>query len=95
MRERKEFERGPNEDYLPSLFHIIQETGNEHLASLIREQMAREAHVDNPGLVEKYVGDLEQGRVIEGRLSTTHYGIPYANFTKGEIERALAVHAGG
>src|SRR5207244_11470202 len=39
IRERKEFERGPNADYLPSLFQVIQETGNEHLTPLLKAQL--------------------------------------------------------
>src|SRR3989442_1169534 len=39
MKERREFDLGPNSDYLYSLFHIIQQTGNVGLASLIRSQL--------------------------------------------------------
>lgn len=91
MRDRREFERGPNEDYLPSLFHVIQQTGNEHLALCIRQKLQSGERIANAALVEKYVGDLERGQPIDGRLSPMHYGIPYANFTKTDIENALAV----
>ena len=93
IRERTEFERGPNEDYLQSLFHVIQATGNERLASVAEERLASGEEVENPELVRRLVADLRAGRGIEGRLSPTHYGVPRANFTREETERALAAQA--
>ena len=46
--------------------------------------------MDNPSLVRRLAEDLRAGRRIEGRLSPTHYGVPRANFTREETERALA-----
>lgn len=88
IRERTEFERGPNEDYLYSLFHVVQATGNERLAPVIEEQSAG---AQNRELVERLLGDLRRGTPIEGRLSPTHYGIDRANFPLCEVESALAV----
>ena len=90
IKEREEFERGPNADYLPSLFHVIQETGNEHVVSTLRKQLNAAAPLQNPELVSELINRLERGETIEGRLSSTHYGIDRANFTKREIEAALA-----
>jgi hypothetical protein len=90
IRERTEFERGPNEDYLYSLFHVLQATGNDRLATIIEERLASGDPLDNPRLVRRLVEDLRRGRFIEGRLSQTHYGVPRANFTREETERALA-----
>lgn len=91
IREREEFERGPNSDYLPSLFHVIQQTGNEHFAGLLREQGQK--GVENPALLNQLVDKLERGEEIEGKLSSTHYGIDRANFRKQDLQAALAAQA--
>lgn len=93
IRERKEFERGPNSDYLSSLFQVIQETGNEQLAPLITQRLASGEPLTNPDLVTDLLRRLKQGENIEGRLSPSHYGIEGANFTKQDIERALTAQA--
>lgn len=89
IRERREFERGPNEDYLHSLFHVIQATGNDSLAPVISEILESSEPIENRALVSELLEDLRHGRRIEGRLSTTHYGIECANFTLQDAERAL------
>jgi hypothetical protein len=93
IRERTEFERGPNEDYLYSLFHVLQATGNDALASVVEERLSTDERIENPQLVRRLVEDLRHGRKIEGRLSSTHYGVPRANFTREETERALAAQS--
>jgi hypothetical protein len=93
IRERTEFERGPNEDYLYSLFHVVQATGNDALAAVAEERLASGEEWENPRLVKRLCEDLRAGRAIEGRLSPTHYGVPRANFTRDETERALAAQA--
>ena len=90
MKDRQEFGLGPNADHLKSLFHVIQTTGNQALAPLIRERLAAETKLQNRVLIEQLVDDLERGRPIEGQLSEGHTGVPYANFTAAEMERALA-----
>src|SRR5262249_10412025 len=94
MKDREEFPRGPNEDYLRSLFYIIQATGNEALAPGIRRRL-EQSPTSNREVVIGLVEDLERGRLIEGRLSPGHYGVPYANFRAEAIERALAACGGG
>ena len=89
MEHREEFPRGPNSDYLHTLFHILQETGNARLADLVQEQVER-AKVDDVTLARRLLADLEAGTPIEGRLSEGHYGVPHANFTREAIEQALA-----
>jgi hypothetical protein len=91
MKERREFELGPNSDYLYSLFHIIQQTGNEKLTSLVRRQLVSYAPPGNNDLVRRLLEDIEHGNALEGRLSDCHFGIPYANFTKKELERAVGI----
>jgi hypothetical protein len=93
IRERREFERGPNSDYLSSLFQVIQETGNDRLAPLLRQRLETESDLENPQLLKELIRRLEHGQTIEGRLSPTHYGIERANFTKQEIEQALAAQS--
>lgn len=89
MKNRQEFPHTNNEDYLHSLFHILQETGNTPLATVIDTQIAT-GKVTNAMLAGELVADLRRGTAIEGRLSAGHYGVPHANFTTGAIERALA-----
>lgn len=90
MKERKEFERSNNEDYLESLFYVIQQTGNEHLSKVAREKLGSGEKITNPKLVEKLIGDLERGNPIEGKISANHYGFNYANFTREQILEALS-----
>ena len=40
--------------------------------------------------LEDMLAQLEKGTPIEGKLSQGHYGLPYANFTREDIERALS-----
>lgn len=94
IRERTEFERGPNEDYLHSLFHVIQATGHDRLAAVVEERLAAGEAAENPRLVRELNDQLRRGRTIQGRLSPTHYGVERANFTRDEVERALAAQAG-
>jgi hypothetical protein len=89
MKERREFEYGPNENYLYSLFHVIQQTGNEKLAAVIGQQLHTD-EIQNIHTVEKLNDDLQSGRSIEGRLSEGHFGLYYANFTKKQLMDALA-----
>ncbi|MCW5835806.1 MAG: hypothetical protein KIS78_25630, partial [Labilithrix sp.] len=78
MRERKEFELGPNEDHLHSVFHVVQRTGNEHLGRVIRRQLARGAGASARPTIERLLDDLERGRPTDGLLSWRHHGIPHA-----------------
>jgi hypothetical protein len=91
MKERREFERTTNEDYLASFFHIIQETGNEALSGVIREKLNSNEGIENRGVVQGFLDDLASGRRIDGKLSPGHYDVPYANFTKAQILEALNV----
>ncbi len=90
MRERKEFPLGPNADYLASLFHVLQVTGNDGLGPVI-EEVAAKRQIGDRATLEQLVTDLKRGEPIEPRLSAGHTGVPYANFTRDGIERALAV----
>ena len=87
LRERTEFANGPNEDFLFSLFHVLQQTGQPQLARGIESQLGE---IENRELVETLLRDLRDGRAIEGRLSEGHFGQATANFTPQEIARALA-----
>jgi hypothetical protein len=93
IKERTEFERGPNADYLSSLFQVIQETGNEHLAPKLKQQLDAGLPLENPDLLKGLILRLERGETIEGCLSPTHYGIEGANFTKQELEVAFAAES--
>jgi hypothetical protein len=87
--ERIEFARGPNEDYLYSLFHILQETGNAQVAALIEQHLQAGKVSANRELVTELLAQLKNGRRIDGRLSPGHYDVPNANFTVEELQRAL------
>lgn len=91
IKDRKEFERGPNKDYLASLFHIIQETENDNLSADLHKKLDSKEKITDRATVAKYLNDLEKGKKIKGRLSAKHFGVPKANFTKDEIVNALAV----
>jgi len=90
IRDRREFGRGPNEDYLHSLFHFMQVTGNDGLAPVVEELLNGDRPPENAQLVQRLLQDLRSGRAIEARLSPQHYGVARANFTRAEAERALA-----
>ena len=93
IKERKEFERGPNADYLPSLFQVIQETGNEKMVPLLKQQLDSGQQLENPDLLKDLIRKLESGQTIEGRLSSTHYGIEHANFSKHDLAVALGAQS--
>jgi hypothetical protein len=88
LKEREEFPRGPNSDYLHSLFHVIQRTGSAGVSAVIQRQL-EQGGVQNSGLVRQLLEELRTGKAIEGRLSAGHYGVPRANFTSGSINQAL------
>jgi hypothetical protein len=90
LKERIDFELGPNEDYLYSLFHVIQQTGNEELAPLIEYRLNGNDAIENPALVRSLIKDLRSGLPIEARLSSGHYGLPGVNYTVQELEQAIA-----
>jgi len=90
IRERTEFELGPNEDHLYSLLHVVQATGNERLAPVIEEQLEREGPPENAPLARRLLADLRSGRPVEARLSPTHFNVARANFTRREVEASLA-----
>jgi hypothetical protein len=89
MKERTEFRRGPNHDYLHSLFHVLQETGNDALVSTVKEVTTSGARLDNRALIDDLIRRLESGQRVEGKLSEGHYDVPFANFTVAQIEQAL------
>jgi hypothetical protein len=69
----------------------VQATGNERLAPLLRARIDAEpdiAREDRPVALE-LVRRLEAGLPIEGRLSPGHTGVPHANFSTADIERAV------
>jgi hypothetical protein len=90
MRDRKEFERGPVEDHVCSVFHVVQQTGNERLSRTIRRAVDDGKVTAARPTVLRLLERLERGEPIAGRLSKFHYELPYANFTRDDIERALA-----
>lgn len=89
MEERQEFGLGPNEDHLHSVFHVIQQTGNEHLGRIIQGHLDRGAVKTSRATVEALLDQLHRGKPIRGKLSDNHHGIPYANFTRDDVYAAL------
>ena len=89
MRERQEFPLGPNEHHLRSLFHTIQRTNNAGLASSLRRSLSTCAPATRASAAP-LLDALLSDRPIDGHLSEGHFGVPFANFTKPEIVRAVA-----
>jgi hypothetical protein len=89
MRKRIQFERGPNEDYLHTLFHILQQTSNEDLAP--DAQLLSRVPVDNPCLVRELVQQMKRGAPIACRFSEGLHWLDHMNFRVEEIERTLDV----
>lgn len=80
IKDRVEFARGPNSDYLYSLFHILQATGNDSLTEVV---------TDERPLVRQLVADLAAGRPVPGRLSPGHTDLENANFSVQAVETML------
>jgi hypothetical protein len=95
MKERIEFALGPNEHYLQSLFHMLQATGSEHLATLVRDRLAADTPLANAAFVRSLLGDLQNGRPIDAKLSDGHYNVDYANFRRADITEALTAQSTG
>jgi hypothetical protein len=87
MRERVQFMRGPNENYLHTLFHILQRTSNEDLAP--DDRRFPRGTIDNPRLVERLARDLRRGMPMEPRYSAGIHWLEHMNFQIQTIERAL------
>lgn len=94
LRDRIEFDLGSNIDFLYSLFHVLQLTGNEGLASIVRERLAKRWPIENRPLVERLLQILERGETIRPRLSSGHYDIPHSNFSREAILQALGISDG-
>ena len=86
-RDRSELPLGPNEDFLYSLFHVLQEMGQAELGRSIEDRLD---DVENRTLVERLLRDLRAGRPIESRLSPGHFGQERFHFTDRTIARAIA-----
>lgn len=90
MKDRVQFERGPNADFLCSLFHVLQTTNNEDLARVIEERTRVGERVDNPDTLVRLLADLRAGRPISSRLSEGIHRLEHMNFSTSAIERTLA-----
>lgn len=90
LKKMVDFQPGPNADYLYNLFHVLQRTGNEGLAPIVRRHLDSGFRLENPNLITRLLEELDRGRDIEGRLSEGYFGALHHNFTKEMIERALA-----
>jgi hypothetical protein len=88
LHQRTEYERGPNEDHLCSLFHVLQRTHQEDLAPLVEDRLHSGA-VEQPALVQRLLDELKAGRAIEGRLSDCHIDQPRMTFTQDDVDRSL------
>ena len=89
MKERIQFALGPNEDFLPSFFHILQQTKNDELASVVADVVSR-AKVTNPDIVRSLVADLRSGRDIPYRFSPGIHRLDHMNFKTDAMECSLA-----
>jgi hypothetical protein len=89
IRERKEFALGPTADHVASVFYVIQQTGNEQLARVIRRHLEAGRYSAGVAAIQGLLRKLERGLAIEPRLSPGHYDRGDANFTSQDIQRAL------
>jgi hypothetical protein len=89
--ERKQPERGPNEDYLFSLFHLVQKTGNESLADEFDAKLNSNEKIINREIVKKLTEDLRKGIEITGRISPSLINNERLNFTREDILHSLNV----
>jgi hypothetical protein len=93
MRDRKEFARGPNENFVSALFYIIQQSGRKELAPLIQQALDSGEKLENRELITRLLGNLKADRPITARYSPGHTDIAFANFRAPDIERALAAQS--
>lgn len=89
IKDREEFPLTNNEDYLASLFHIIQETGNDSVIDLVEQKLNGNEEISDRNTVRKFIGDVRSGKPVRGRLSPEHYNVAGANFSSAEIIRSL------
>jgi hypothetical protein len=92
--DRREFPLGPNADHLQSLLHVLQRTGNEHLAPEIGRH-ASQRPFDDQQRVDELLASVRSGRPVEGKLSEGHFTVPYANFSTAEILSTLRAFTPG
>jgi hypothetical protein len=89
MRQRKELELGPNENFVGNLFYVLQQTGSESLAPVIRKALDSGEKLTSRATIQQLLGDLESGRPISPRYSAGHSDVPHANFASAAIEQAF------
>jgi hypothetical protein len=95
MRDRKEFVRGPNENFVAALFYILQQSGRQELAPLIQQTLDSSTKLENRELIARLLSDLKADRPITARYSPGHTDVAFANFSAADIERALAAQSTG
>jgi len=94
MKIRKEFEHGPNDDHVASVFAVLAATENRALGREVRKAISSGKVTAGRQRCEELLPHLERGREIQGRLSPFHYELPYANFPAEDILRSLGLPAG-
>ena len=87
MRSRVQFQRGPNEDYLHTIFHILQQTSNEDLAP--DGALSVRGPIDNASLLDRLVRDLRRGTPIAHRFSEGLHRLDHMNFKIPAIQTSL------
>lgn len=87
MRNRVQFAYGPNEDYLYTLFHIIQCTGNSDL--VFNVELRAGPALESPRLVEELVRALRKDVPVAPRFSEGLHRLDHMNFKTDAIERTL------
>ncbi|HEU5118069.1 MAG TPA: hypothetical protein VFT74_15710, partial [Isosphaeraceae bacterium] len=86
LNERHKW-RGSNADYLYTLLHVLQKTGNEELVDELSRHLNAGSLLENPQILEQLLKDLRAGRPIESRF---HFELPYPIFAVRDIERSLS-----
>lgn len=96
VKHRPKFELllGPTSDYLHSIFHIIQATGNENIAFELftKDRINNEPFncIKDKNIAIKLLEDLKRGNKINPKLTPNlHYGLSESHFTNASILKSI------
>ena len=89
MPQRKQFQRGPNVDYLQSFVAVLQQTNNDSLLRDIERQLET-GKVREGAFIRDLVRRARRGERIQHKFSTpAHNDVPHMNFTASAIMGSL------
>jgi len=95
LLNRVTFPMGTNPNFLRSLFHVVQESGNADMVEVVEDTIRR--HKDRiPGtrLVQDYCSQIKAGVTIEPQFEEAHKFLPCATLRRDDVRNALASTSG-